>query len=199
MLTGLNDKLFLMINGPAHPSALALGWALICANGLIYAAVVLFLALWVWGRRDARAGLLATALAVLGGLLANQVLGALWYEPRPFMIGLGHGLAHHVADNSFPSDHGTVLWALGFALILTGASSLSGALMVMAGFLVAWARIYLGIHFPIDMATSFLIGIAAGVSARAIMPAGERWLLPPAERGYDAVLQRLGLSGFSPR
>lgn len=140
---------------------------------------------------------MATALAVLAGLMANQILGALWYEPRPFMIGLGHSLVHHVADNSFPSDHGTVLWALGFGLILTGASSVSGVLMVTVGFLVAWARIYLGIHFPIDMATSFLIGIAAGVFAHAIMPAGERWLLPPAERCYDAVLQRLGLSRFS--
>ena len=117
--------------------------------------------MWILGRRDARGALLATVLGVSVALGINQMLGLLWFEPRPFMIGLGHTLALHVVENSFPSDHATFLWSLGFALLATGEARWWGVMVCMVGLLVAWARVYLGLHFPIDMAASFFVAIAA--------------------------------------
>jgi len=59
------------------------------------------------GGRDARDTLLATAIGVCLALGINQLLGLLWYEPRPFIIGLGYTLAVHAVENSFSSDHAT--------------------------------------------------------------------------------------------
>jgi undecaprenyl-diphosphatase len=193
MLIALNDRLFLAINASATSDPFTVILAGLAASWLVYAAAVLIPALWIWGRQEKRGALLATVLGTGIALGANQVLGLLWYEPRPFMIGLGHTLAFHVVENSFPSDHGTFMWSLGFGLIATGAARRWGALACLAGLLVAWARIYLGLHFPIDMAASLLVAIAGAALARAVLPASERWLHPVAHGLYEGTLRSLRL------
>ncbi len=193
MLVILSEHLFLAINASAHPDPVKATIAEVAAAWLIYAAAVLVAALWVWGRPSARGALLATVVAVSIALGVNQLLGLLWFEPRPFMIGLGHTLVFHVRDNSFPSDHATFLWSLGFGLIVTGAARGWGVLVCLCGLLIAWARVYLGLHFPIDMATSFLVAIAAGALARAALPASEHWLVPVLDHTYEATLRTLHL------
>jgi undecaprenyl-diphosphatase len=66
------------------------------------------------------------------------------------MIGLGHTFLPHAPDSSFPSDHVTVLSGVALTLLLGGARRLGG-LTVLAGAAVSWARVFLGVHFPLDM------------------------------------------------
>jgi undecaprenyl-diphosphatase len=193
MLIVLNDRLFFLLNATAEPDPLIVSIAEIAAAWLVFAAAALMPALWIRGRRSARGALIATFLGVVAAMAANQLLGLLWFEPRPFMAGIGHTLMHHAPENSFPSDHATFLWSLGLGLIATGASRRWGIVVSCLGLLVAWARIYLGLHFPIDMAASFLVACAAAALARAAHPAGERWLLPLAEKAYDSVIRALHL------
>ncbi len=193
MLVILSQHLFLAINASAHPDPLEVALAEIAAAWLIYAAALLVAGLWIWGRPEARGALLATVVAVSIALGVNQLLGLLWFEPRPFMIGLGHTLEYHAADNSFPSDHATYLWSLGFGLIATDAARRWGAFVCLCGLLVAWARVYLGFHFPIDMATSFLVALAAAALARAMLRPSERWLCPVIDHTYEATLRTLHL------
>lgn len=193
MLTGLNHRLFLAINASSHSDPIVVETAVFLASWLIYVLAALVPALWIWGRQDRRGALLATVLGVFLALGLNQLLGMLWYEPRPFMIGLGHTLAFHVIENSFPSDHATFLWSLGFGLIVTGAAQRWGVLVCLCGLLVAWARVYLGLHFPLDMATSFLVAAVSAACARAVVPACERWLHPFAHDIYEGTLRLLRL------
>ena len=129
-----------------------------------------------------------SSIAAALALGVNQLLGLMWYEPRPFMIGLGHSLLAHVPENSFPSDHATLVWALGAGLVATGASLPAGIIVGGIGLAIAWARIYLGLHFPIDMATSALIAVLAGLLASASRRPIARMLLPVAEGTYERVL-----------
>jgi len=115
------------------PRCVTVALAGFAASWLVYAAAALVPALWVWGRWDARGALLATVLGVSVTLGINQLLGLLWYEPRPFMIDFGHTLAAHAVENSFPSDHATFLWSLGFALIATRAARSWGVLVCLSG------------------------------------------------------------------
>jgi len=64
---------------------------------------------------------------VFAGQGINLLLGLVWFEPRPFMVGIGHTWLDHLADNGFPSDHATLAWSLGLRLALTGASRRWGA------------------------------------------------------------------------
>lgn len=108
-----SQQLFLLINASADPDAWLAQMADITASSPVVVGSLLLVALWVWGQPARCSRLLAVAVGMLIGLGINQVLGLLYFEPRPFMIGLGHTLLAHVSDNSFPSDHATFIWTLG--------------------------------------------------------------------------------------
>lgn len=84
-------------------------------------------------------------------LLLNQAAGLIWFHPRPFMEGIGHSYLVHAAENSFPSDHGAVVFAVALGLLSQAASRKAGLFMVVLAVVVAWSRVYLGVHYPIDM------------------------------------------------
>jgi undecaprenyl-diphosphatase len=188
-----NRWLFLSLNASDRPDPLAVLTADFAAQALVFVALVVAAGLWIWGSPSRRGAVLAVAIAAAIALGVNQLLGLLWFEPRPFMIDLGHTLLAHVPENSFPSDHATLVWALGAGLIATGASVPGGAVVTAIGLAIAWARIYLGLHFPIDMATSGLVAACGGALARASQPPVERMLLPVTEAIYERALRLLGL------
>ena len=184
----LNDHLFLLINAGAHPPGLVLYAALFLAGWLVPLAVVLFVSLWIRGRARDRGSLLAATLTMLLAISANQVAGLLYFHARPFMIGLGHQYLAHPPDNSFPSDHATFLWSLGFSLVALGVLRRWAVLLVAGGVAVAWARVYVGVHFPLDMAGSLVVALAVTRLAGRIDRVTRRWLLLPCLTLYEATI-----------
>src|SRR4051794_28874659 len=140
-----NNHLFLLINASDSASPITVFTAEALASGLVFAAALLLVILWVRGLPARRDALAATGIAAAVALLSNQIVGLLWYEPRPFMVGLGRTLMAHVPENSFPSDHTTFMLTVGFALIATRAAPGWGKVVSGLGVLVAWSRIYLGV------------------------------------------------------
>ncbi|MGN6573526.1 MAG: undecaprenyl-diphosphatase [Pseudolabrys sp.] len=193
-MLALNHYLFLLINAEPGESHVLIALGRVVAGDVIGLVPLLLVLLWIRGRPDRRAGLVATAIAAALALGANQIVGQFWYEPRPFMIGLGRTLMAHAPENSFPSDHTTFMLTVGIALIATGAAPRWGRIVTLAGVLVAWARIYLGLHFPLDMLASAIIaGIFATLSVWLVPPA-RRFVVPWANRFYDRALDLMRLS-----
>ena len=192
-MLSLNHQLFLLINAEPGESHFLIALSRIVAGDVIGLVPLLLVLLWIRGRPERRGGLVATAIAAALALGANQIVGQFWYEPRPFMIGLGRTLMAHAPENSFPSDHTTFMMTVGIGLIATGAAPRWGRIVTLAGVLVAWARIYLGVHFPLDMIASAIIaGIFAALSVWLVAPA-ERFVVPLANRLYDRVLDAMRL------
>ncbi len=195
MLAVLSETLFFAVNASADPDVLTVMLVGLALPWLVYAPVILMPALWIWGRHDTRSALLATVVGVSAALGINLLLGLLWYEPRPFMISLGHTLSFHAAENWFPSDHATFLWSLGLAPIATGAARLWGAMVCLSGLFVTCARVYLGLHFSIDVAASFLVALAAGGVAFAVLPASDRRRHLVVHHTHQATLRSLRVPG----
>lgn len=152
----LNQSLFLDINAGAHTPAGLMDFAIFSAQYLIFLLPVLLLGLWLWGG-NARRSVAFKALAVaLFALLLNVLIGMVWPQPRPFMLGLGHLWVAHASDASFPSDHMTVFVSVGLTLLLDGVWGF-GLMVLGASVAVAWARIFLGVHFPLDILGSVLV------------------------------------------
>ena len=155
----LNHALFLWLNAPEHPSTLLLAIATFFAEYAIWALPVIIGFSWLRGSEHTRKVLLEATASGLAGLLINQLIGLVWQHPRPFMIGLGHTLIPHAADSSFPSDHLTLLWAVAFSFLMHRSPRLAGIAFALLGLPVAWARIYLGVHFPLDMVGAALVAV----------------------------------------
>lgn len=191
----LNDTLFLSINAGAHPSQFLLLAALFMASWLVPLAILLFVLLWIRKPdHDDRAALVTVTITMLLGLAINQIIGMVYFHPRPFMIGLGHQYLRHPPDNSFPSDHATFLWSLAFALLALGALRVWAVLLVAAGTAVAWARIYVGVHFPFDMGGSLLVALAAMCFTSVIHRLVRPWLAPSCIGLYENGIRLCRLS-----
>lgn len=109
---------------------------------------------------------LATATAALSavvGLIANKVLGEIWYHDRPFATHPAKTvlLIHHAKDNGFPSEHATVAFSVAFAVLLF--SRPVGAFLVVLATAIALDRIFVGVHYPSDILASCLVGIGSAL------------------------------------
>ncbi|SCC94579.1 putative undecaprenyl-diphosphatase YbjG [Thiomonas sp. X19] len=165
-MLAFNTHVFLWLNAAAHPAPWLLASARFAAQDLIFAAPLLLVAGWLWRRQAPRAALVHAALAALLGLGLNQLIGLVWTEPRPFVLGIGHRFLAHAADSSFPSDHLTVIWGAAFALLFHRDWRRAGFGLALLGLPVAWARIYLGVHWPLDMVGAAAVGLASALLIR---------------------------------
>jgi undecaprenyl-diphosphatase len=154
-IEAFNSALFLMINGTPATPAWVVGTALVVANYLVWLVPLALIGMWLSGDNHRRAVAIRACAVAMVALGVNQLIGLVWQHARPFMIGLGHTFLAHTPDSSFPSDHATVFSAVALTL-LANRSLWSGSAMLVAGVAVAWARVFLGVHFPLDM-----IGAAA--------------------------------------
>jgi undecaprenyl-diphosphatase len=64
-------------------------------------------------------------------------------------------------DLSFPSGHAATAFA-GVTILAAFAPRLGPALLVLAA-LVAWSRVYVGVHYPLDVLVGALLGTAVGL------------------------------------
>lgn len=165
-MQALNHALFLWLNAPEHPPTWTTVLAVFLGEHLIWALPLLLTAGWMRGGERTRKAMLAAAVAALLGLLLNQLIGLAWEPPRPFVIGLGRTLISHAADSSFPSDHLTLWWGAAFGLLLQPGQRGLGAALVLLGLPIAWARIYLGVHYPLDMLGALAMAMCCAWLAR---------------------------------
>ena len=147
--------------------------------------VVIGLALGLGGGREGprHAALLGTAAALAG--VVSQLLKRLCCRTRP-VDGLG-GFAPLVECPdvfSFPSGHTTVAFAVVVALAGQGSGLGLAALVLAVG--IAVSRVYLGAHYPVDVAAGVLVGALAGVAARLLV-AGSVLLALAGYAGLSAV------------
>ena len=155
----LNQTLFLWLTAPAQPGLLMLALAKFFGVYAVFAVPMLLATGWLRGDEASRKIWLQAAVSMVTGLLINQFISLVWPHPRPFMLGLGHNLIAHAANSSFPSDHLTGLWAFAFSFLLQRSKRMTAVALILLGLPMAWARIYLGVHFPLDMVGAALIAV----------------------------------------
>ncbi|GLU33427.1 phosphatase PAP2 family protein [Trinickia caryophylli] len=185
-LEALNRALFLSINAAPSTPVWLIDVARYIADDVIYVVPLVLAVLWLAGGERRRAAALRACCVALLALSINQLIGLGWMHPRPFMIGLGHMFIEHAPDSSFPSDHATVFASGALTLLLAGERRY-GLSMLLAGLAVAWARIFVGVHFPLDMAG------AVAVACVAYAVVAPMWKMSGAAltRGFIALYRKL--------
>ncbi len=139
------------------------------------AVFVLLSAWWVKGPvyvvagalRDLRRGAVpVTGLAVVAAVLVSSacstVLKEVFDRDRPPLADPGFEAAVGVPSSaSFPSGHATTTFAAAAALALLVPSLRRPALLLACG--VALSRVYLGVHYTLDVMAGAVLGVAVGV------------------------------------
>jgi membrane-associated phospholipid phosphatase len=153
---------------------------------LVIVAVVALAFLWPYGagRAERRRGaVLATAAAAIA-LLVNQPISRLVDRLRPYVAHPAHAhlLIAPSHDASFPSDHATGGFALAVAVFLYDRAI--GALLLALAAVVAFARVYVGTHYPGDVVAGALIGGAVAVGVYSV---------PVARSALETLTARCGV------
>ncbi|QDP95132.1 phosphatase PAP2 family protein [Microlunatus elymi] len=160
-------------------------------GGLALLACLLIIGWWFIARRADRP-YRAVAIAVLTGvgsvvaLLANQhLLSPLIARPRPCQVIAGvHPLLACNSDFSMPSDHAVIAGALAAGMILLNRRL--GVLAAVLALLLAFSRVYVGVHYPSDVLAGLIFGAAVTVMLILV-------LRVPVERLARALPARLGI------
>ena len=127
-----------------------LAWIVLCAALLCFKKT----------RRAGLAGLLALLLSLV---FTNLTLKHLVSRARPWLTV--EGLIPLVAEpdpNSFPSGHTSAAFAAATAWALTFSRRWMGAAGLACAALMAFSRLYVGVHFPTDVAAGVLVGLLCG-------------------------------------
>ncbi|MEU9416099.1 phosphatase PAP2 family protein [Streptomyces sp. NPDC051000] len=130
----------------------------------LFAFGLLFIAVWWRARRQAASR--AMALAVLAPLatavayVASELVKSTVDEDRPCRTVAGAAASlipcPEYGDWSFPSNHSSIAGAAAVALAL--AVGRLALLTVPLALLMAFSRVFVGVHFPHDVALGLLLG-----------------------------------------
>ncbi|MDN4524554.1 undecaprenyl-diphosphatase [Fictibacillus fluitans] len=150
----MNYQWFQDINNLSVSHPVLDGFMIFLSQKALYIYAIVLLVFWM---RDVSYKRLAIYSGITGivGLIVNYIITLFYYEPRPFVSHHVHLLFKHAADASFPSDHTTGAFALSFAVFLTHKKL--GSAMLAAAALTGLSRIWVGQHYPLDVAGSIVV------------------------------------------
>ena len=159
----MDARLFRWINDLADRTNWAHGIFTAYANYGIVLFAALLLVAFLDGRQhdDLRvvAGSVWAACAALGALGIGQIIGGAVDRARPYeTMHSVHLLVDRTTDFSFPSDHATAVGAVAAGLLL--ANRRWGIVAALLAIVMAFARVYVGAHYPGDV----IAGLALGAS-----------------------------------
>ncbi len=158
----------------------------------IFVLIALAGSIWFFERPHGatRSKLAAVSAAAAGALalLINLVLSQLWFHDRPFVDHPRQTLLliHHAADNSFPSDHASLAFAIAFAVL---AFHRRLALLLLIGAACIGAdRIFVGVHYPLDVLASLFVGLGAALFVTTVGSPSVKWTVEQLSRLSDPVV-----------
>jgi undecaprenyl-diphosphatase len=154
----MNETLFLYINSFAGNNHILDLFFIISAKDMPYVFIGIEVWLYFVAKRKTKA--ICAFYSVLIGLFINQIIGIFYFHNRPFMDNLGVQLIHHQAENSFPSDHTTFLFAIAFSYLFFKLKNLAIISLILA-FLGGIARVYVGVHYSFDIMGGIFVGFVA--------------------------------------
>jgi undecaprenyl-diphosphatase len=111
------------------------------------------------------------ALAVLSILLSRgiliEIIRVIYHRSRPFEILEVTPLINHDAVAGFPSGHAAFYFALAFAVFFLNRKI--GLWYVGAAILIGLARVFAGVHWPLDIVGGAAVAFISVLAIRLIL------------------------------
>ncbi len=160
-LLSLDTSLFLFINHLPHfffADLMAMFLSGIGKWGAVWFVFVILLFL----REEKRHHLFFLPFILSGGIsvfLSEFLVKWIVARPRPF-IEMGAIILENPTNYSFPSTHATLAWAM--AVVLASHEVRFRFLFYVLAICISLSRVYLGVHYPIDVIAGGIVGCLIG-------------------------------------
>lgn len=150
------SQLFFKIHNLSGQNSILDSLMVFGAESLIFLSLILVAFLATKGAVKEKKAALLILLSLGVAFLINKLIGQIFFEPRPFVSLPIKPLIFHGADNSFPSDHTTIMAVLTFSYFTYRSSYLP--ILIVATIWVGLSRVYVGVHYPLDILAGVLVG-----------------------------------------
>lgn len=175
----LDFYIFHLVNDFAHHSSFLDFLGIFFASYLQYILVAGFLIIAClensWQRR-----VQSIAAGFLSALIGRGIIAPIFYffidRQRPFVIFPDiTSLITHGATNAFPSGHAMVFFGLAIVMYLLGGNFRTWSyIYAIFALLIGIARIFVGVHYPLDIVGGLLVGTLSAWLAMRLIASGKR-------------------------
>lgn len=154
-----NNALFFLIFHLNGKSLLLDKLMVFGADQLIYLFILFIFILGFKGGMKEKKAFLLILLGVPIAILIILGIHLFLFENRPFITYQFTPFVKEAADASFPSRHATIAAVIAFSYLY-----FKSRWSVLFLFIMVWislSRVYVGVHYPLDVVGGFLVSIAA--------------------------------------
>lgn len=163
MLEQINTNIFSAINQYAGQLKAVDATAVIIAKYLFCIFILALIYLWLSKNPEKKHYALYAGYSAIVGVLVNFLITVFYFHPRPFMENMGTTLIQHAPETSFPSDHTTFMLSIAMMLLFASSTRFIGIILVIIGLFGGLARVFCGIHFPMDILGSLVVSFFASI------------------------------------
>lgn len=128
------------------------------AEPLIYLMLIFLFIITLKGKIAERKAFILFLISLPILILLIKFIHLFYFEPRPYITNNTLPLINHTkADASFPSRHASVAFIM--ALPYFYYKSRWAAILILLATWVGISRIYVGVHYPLDIIGGVIVGI----------------------------------------
>lgn len=173
MAAGIDEQVFRALNQAGANLGLDLFMVAFTFLGMSYILVLVVVPLWLKGRKTAAIDIIL--LVVVSDIL-SETLKLVFERPRPEATldnvkMLDWGAIASASGYSFPSGHALRAFAVGTYLALALKPPWTRMSAIGVAIMVGVSRLYLGLHWPSDVAAGAAIG---GALALVVLTVGRK-------------------------
>lgn len=163
----LNKRLFLSIEGLRGKSKLLDYVMIFGAEAVIYLTLISQILL-AFTRQEAiyKEALISSILAILLALAGILIIHIFIKEKRPYISFRLKPLVSFYKNLSFPSTHTTIMTILTLSYLYYQINL--GPFLLVLLFWLAFSRIYIGVHYPLDILGGLATGSLSFILVRLI-------------------------------
>ncbi|MGE8202970.1 undecaprenyl-diphosphatase [Heyndrickxia sp. NPDC080065] len=165
----INIDVFRAINDLGAPNSAFNPVVIFFAEYMLYFLFLVLVFHWFTRRTKNRMMVIQAVIATVVAEVLGKIAGHFYSHNQPFAV-LPHvnKLIDHAIDNSFPSDHSIVFFSICVSVWLVRKKE--WWLWLILAPCVAISRVWVGVHYPVDVLTGALLGIISALFVYWLVP-----------------------------
>ncbi|MFT4892511.1 MAG: undecaprenyl-diphosphatase [Candidatus Nanohaloarchaea archaeon] len=171
-ISGIDTQLFLFVQSFTGNRVVDT-FFLMCAELLVFLIPTVLVYLW-FRSEEARRDSVFTFLTAVAGISLTYGLGLLYFHHQPFST-YNTIVSGGELDNAFPSQHTASMFSVFWSFLYLKRRKLAWIFGV-SGVLTGFGRVFVGLHYPLDILGGVVSGLLGLVVAVAVYRYLDSWV-----------------------